>query len=147
MRTGVEMSTRLSIGLKADLLGPPLLYSGGGPKYVLRAVGRARAMGKYSSGIGMTDVAAMMKAIESMHTCGVAFHITTRGTGVDGSMNIECAAVFDVLPGSDLPKEVVVHMGWPTKAASTFDGLCYNLLWQLDFAIQKAYEQMPLAPK
>jgi hypothetical protein len=52
-----------------------------------------------------------------------------------------------VLPGSDLPKVVSVHMNWPSKAAATFDGLCYNLLWQLDYAIQQAYEQMTVDKK
>jgi len=94
----------------------------------------------------MTDVAAMMKAIEAMHSCRVSYHVTTLGAGVDGHMLIVCAANFEVLPGSDLPKRVDVEHTWPSKAASTFDGLCYNLLWQLDYAIQKAYEQMPLEP-
>ena len=104
-------------------------------------------MGKFGSGIGMTDVAAMMKAIEAMHTCRVAFHVRTAGLDVSGRMNIECEAAFEVLPDSDLPKQVSVEMLWPNKAAATFDGLCYNLLWQLDYAIQKAYEQMPLEKK
>ena len=101
-------------------------------------------MGKYGTGIGMTDVAAMMKAVEAMHTCHVEYHVRTAGKGVAGSMDIECVATFDLLPGSDLPAVVKVAHVWPSKAVSTFDGLCYNLLWQLDYAIQQAYEQMPL---
>jgi len=104
-------------------------------------------MGKFGSGVGMTDVAAMMKAVEAMHECHVAFHVRTAGTDVGGRMDIDCEATFDVLPGSELPKVVGVRMRWPNKAASTFDGLCYNLLWQLDYAIQKAYEQMSMEPK
>lgn len=104
-------------------------------------------MGKFGSGVGMTDVAAMMKAVEAMHDCRVEFIVRTDGTDVGGRMKIECVASFTTLPGSDLPKVVGVVMRWPTKAASTFDGLCYNLLWQLDYAIQKAYEQLPLEEK
>ena len=103
-------------------------------------------MGKYGSGIGMTDVAAMMKAVEAMHSCHVVLIARTAGMDVSGRMDIECVAEFDTLPGSDLPKVVRVHTAWPNKAAATYDGLCYNLLWQLDYAIQKAYEQMPLEP-
>lgn len=110
-------------------------------------VTRGTVVGKYGTGIGMTDVAAMMKAVEAMHTCRVEFRVLTAGKGVDGSMRIVCVASFDVLPGSDLPKIVQVEMFWPNKAAATFDGLCYNLLWQLDYAIQKEYEQMPLEQK
>jgi len=85
-------------------------------------------MGKYSTGIGMTDVAAMMKAVESMHACRVEFHVQTAGKDVGGRMHIVCEASFDVLLGSKLPTFVVVEMDWPNKAATTFDGLCYNLL-------------------
>lgn len=101
-------------------------------------------MGKYSSGVGMTDVAAMMKAVGSLHTCEVEFHVRTHGKDQGGRMLIECVATFDLLPGSDLPVRVAVQHVWPTRAAATFDGLCYNLLWQLDYAIQKEYEQLPL---
>jgi hypothetical protein len=104
-------------------------------------------MGKSGTGIGMTDVAAMMKAIEAMHTCRVEFHVRTLGKGVNGSINTVCVATFDVLPGSDLPRKVAVEMSWPNKAAATYDGLCYNLLWQLDYAIQQAYEQMRVEEK
>ena len=101
-------------------------------------------MGKYSTGVGMTDVAAMMKAIEALHSAAVVFRVRTSGKDVSGRMQIECVATFDLLPGSSLPREVVVSHVWPTAAASTFDGLCYNLLWQLDYAIQQAYEQTTL---
>jgi len=92
----------------------------------------------------MRDVGEMMRAVETMHTCHVAFHVSVVSRQPGGSMLIECVARFDVLPGSDLPKQVDVQMTWPNSAAATFDGLCYNLLWQLDYAIQKAYEQLPL---
>lgn len=99
-------------------------------------------MGKYGTGIGMTDVAVMMKAIEAMHTCHVEFRVLTAGKGVDGSLSIVSVASFDRLPSSDLPKLVEVTHIWPSKAAATFDGLLYNLLWQLDYAIQKADEEL-----
>ena len=104
-------------------------------------------MGKYGSGVGMTDVAAMMKAVEALHECRVVFHVRTHGKGVDGSIDTECVASFDLLPDSDLPPVVGVAMRWPNKAAATYEGMLYNLLWQLDYAIQKAYEQMPHKPK
>ena len=101
-------------------------------------------MGKYGSGIGMSEAIAMMGAIEAMHTCRVELIGTTRGQAHNGSMRIELRAHFDVLPGSDLAKEVSVYHTWPSRTAATFEGLLYNLCWQLDFAIQKAYDQLPL---
>lgn len=103
-------------------------------------------MGKYSGGIGVTESLMMMGAIEAMHSCRVELIVTTRGQGHNGYARIDIVARFDVLPGSDLPKEVTVHAEWPTAKARTFEGLFYNLCWQLDYAIQQAYEQMPLEP-
>jgi hypothetical protein len=104
-------------------------------------------MGKYSSGIGMKDVSEMMRAVEVMHACRVVYHVTVITRQPGGSMLIVCEATFDVLPNSELPKVVKVEMTWPNSAAATFDGLCYNLLWQLDYAIQKAYEQAKMVEK
>lgn len=104
-------------------------------------------MGKYSSGIGMTDAVAMMGAIEAMHECRVELIGTTRGQAHNGSMHVVLRATFNVLPGSELPVVVAVEHTWPSRAAASFEGLLYNLCWQLDYAIQKAYEQMTIAPK
>ena len=101
-------------------------------------------MGKSTSGPEMTDVAAMMKAIEALHTSHVEFRVRTSGAGVNGSMCIACVAAFELLPGSNLPREVMVEHVWPSNAGRTFAALCYNLLWQLDYAIQREYQQAPL---
>lgn len=104
-------------------------------------------MGKYTSGIGVTEAIAMMGAMESMHSCRCELRITTRGQAHNGGARIELEAAFDVLPGSDLPKVVSVEHSWPTRAVTTFEGLFYNLCWQLDYAIQRAYEQIELPKK
>jgi len=101
-------------------------------------------MGKYTSGVGVTEAIAMMGAIEAMHECRVKLTVTTRGQAHNGGAQIALEATFPVIPGSDLPKVVEVTHVWPTRAVSTFEGLFYNLCWQLDYAIQQAYEQMPL---
>lgn len=103
-------------------------------------------MGKYSTGIDWTTVAAMIGAIEAMHTCRVALTVTTRGQAHNGSLTFVLEAQFNTLPGSDLPKVVKVEHHWPSNAARTVEGLVYNLCWQLDYAIQQAYEQMTIAP-
>jgi hypothetical protein len=97
-----------------------------------------------SSGIGMTDVAAMMGAIEALHECRVALTGTVRGRGHNGCIYIELTADWARLTESDLPAAVKVSQEWPSGAARTFEGLLYNLCWQLDYAIQQAYEQMKL---
>jgi len=104
-------------------------------------------VGKYGSGIGLTEAIAMMGAIEVMHTCRVALTVTTRGQAHNGAAHINLEATFPLLPGSELPKVVGVQHTWPTRTATTFEGLFYNLCWQLDYAIQQAYEQMPIKPQ
>lgn len=101
-------------------------------------------MGKFASGIGMTEALAMMGAIEAMHECRVKLIATTAGQAHNGGGAIVLEAAFSVVPDSDLPKLVVVKHTWPTKTAATFEALVYNLCWQLDYAIQQAYEQMVL---
>jgi hypothetical protein len=104
-------------------------------------------VGKYSSGIGLTEAIAMMGAIEAMHGCRVKLTGITRGQAHNGCAHIELEAIFDAVPGSDLPKLVKVEHDWPSRAVRTFEGLLYNLCWQLDYAIQQAYEQMKLVEK
>jgi len=104
-------------------------------------------MGKYSSGIGMTEAIAMMGAIEAMHSCRAEVTIITHGQAHNGGAVIALGATFDRLPGSELPKVLVVQHNWPSHAVTTFEGLLYNLCWQLDYAIQRAYEQMELPEK
>ena len=104
-------------------------------------------MGKYSTGIGLTEAIAMMGAIEAMHECRVELTVTTRGQAHNGCAHIALVATFSVLSGSDLPKRVQVDHDWPSRAATTFEGLFYNLCWQLDYAIQQAYDQLPLVEK
>jgi len=102
-------------------------------------------MGKYTSGVGATEAIAMMGAIEAMHSCRVSLTVTTRGQAHNGAAHITLTATFPVLPGSDLPKTVTVTHTWPTRAVTTFEGLFYNLCWQLDYAIQQEYEQMSIS--
>jgi hypothetical protein len=104
----------------------------------------ALTMGKYSGGIGTTEAIMMMGAIEALHSCRVELTVTTGGQAHNGAATLCLQATFPVLPGSDLPKTVKVTHTWPTQAAKTFEGLFYNLCWQLDYAIQQEYEQMPL---
>jgi len=139
------MSAVLSIHLKADFFEALYPYNGYRASVVGASSNRSKALGKYSSGIGASEAIAMMGAIETMHTCRVALTVTTAGQAHNGNASIVLEATFDVLPGSDLPKVVSVKHQWPTRAASTFESLFYNLCWQLDYAIQKAYDQLPLS--
>ena len=97
-----------------------------------------------SNGPDWTDVAMLMAAIGQLHTCRVSLIATVPTAGHKGGMHLVAEANFQTLPASDLPRQVVVAGDWPTKKHATFEGLAYNLVWQLDFAIGQAYEQMSL---
>lgn len=102
-------------------------------------------MGKYTSGVDWSAAIHMIGAIETMHSCRVECRVQTAGKAAPGSIRIDFVARFDTLPGSDLPKEVAVSHVWPTRTTDSMAALFYNLCWQLDYAIGKAYDQMTLA--
>lgn len=104
-------------------------------------------MGKSTNGPDWTGVIAMTGAIEALHGCRVEWTVTTAGQAHNGSCAIAMVASFPTLPGSELPKQVKVSGGWPNVSAKTFEGYVYNLLWQLDYGIQQAYEQMGIQIK
>jgi hypothetical protein len=104
-------------------------------------------MGKYTSGVDWNAAIHMMSAIEELHSCRVECHVRTATKRRAGGIDIDLEAHFDVVPGSDLPRVVKVSHQWPTRTTDSMSGLFYNLCWQLDYAIQQAYEQMPLSEK
>lgn len=107
--------------------------------------GVSLALRNGSSGeIGWTDIMAMAQALEQLHSAEVVVTLTPRGTGGSGGMNIAVDAHFNVLEGSDLPRTVSVSADWPSGKARSELGLVYNLLWQLDYAIEQAYNTMSL---
>src|SRR6266699_673039 len=99
-------------------------------------------VGKSSNGPDWIGIGAMTRAIETLHTCHVEWTVTTVSRQPNGNMRIRMIATFELLPGSSLPRTVEVTGLWPSDTARTFEGYVYNLLWQLDYGIQKAYEQM-----
>jgi hypothetical protein len=108
---------------------------------------RRHTVGKFTNGPDWTGVIAMTGAIEELHSCRVVWTVTTVGQAHNGICAIEMVATFPTLPDSDLPRKVRVSGQWPNASAKTVEGYIYNLLWQLDYGIQEAYEQMVLRPE
>ena len=103
-------------------------------------------MGKSMDGPDMTDIIVMMRTLEAVHNAHVELTCSPDGIGSSGSGLVTVAARFDLLPGSCLPPAVAVVSKWPNSHGRTFCGHLYNELWQLDWAISQAYNQLPLAP-
>lgn len=104
-------------------------------------------MGKPSNGPDWTDVLMTMNAVEVTHTCRVKLTITAAGQGRSGGGKVVATALFDTLPGSDLPKQVETELTWPSGKGLGLVGSAYRLLLELDYAIGRSYEQMLLNKK
>ena len=104
-------------------------------------------MGKSSSGPDWTDVAMLMNAIGSLHGCQVVLTVTAGTQGHNGQLEVLAEARFELLPGSSLPRVVVIREPWPSKRQREFEAAAYNAIWQLDYQISKVYEQMTLLPQ
>jgi len=105
-----------------------------------------RGWEKSTNGPDWTDIASLMSAIEVMHTCRVSLIVTAGSQGHNGGIHVVALAVFDRLPGSGIPKQAEAKGDFPTARTKTFDGLCYALVFELDYAIQQLYEQQLMQP-
>jgi hypothetical protein len=85
-----------------------------------------------------------MRAIEGLHSAHVALIVSPDGIGSSGGVSVAASAIFDQLPGSALPANVVVHKHWPAGQHSTMEGLCFSLLHELDFRIGLTYKNEAL---
>lgn len=101
-------------------------------------------MGKSTSGPDEIDVLAMMTAMQALHSARVELTVKLGGPGFNISAETELRAVFDVLPGSSLPREVKVSKPWPCRDHRTLLSHLYAGLYELDFQISKVYKQETL---
>lgn len=97
-----------------------------------------------SNGPDCLDVAVMMKAIEALHSAHVALVVSPAMDGLNSSVELAMSALFDTLPGSQLPTSVGAHSTWPNRKGTSFWGEVYNLCWVLDEEISKVYQQESL---
>lgn len=93
-----------------------------------------------STGPDWIDVEALMRAIGALHSADVAVIISPRGTGFNGGIDVAASALFQRLPGSQLPASVVVDKVWPCNTHKTLAAHAFSLLHGLDYEISKVYE-------
>lgn len=99
---------------------------------------------KSTSGPDWIDVEGMMRALESLHSGHVAFVVSPAGTGFGTGVNVAASIIFDLLPGSSLPDNVCVNRDWPCNTHATLTSHVYAVLYELDVAISKVYQQESL---
>lgn len=90
------------------------------------------------------DIEGYLRAMGALHSGHVGFLVRPHGTGFTGGLDIGAVMTFDVLPGSSLPKEVVVTRGWPCNEHQQLTSHVMALLYELDFAVGKVYNQSSL---
>lgn len=81
-----------------------------------------------------------MRALGALHSAHVAIIISPRGTGFNGGVDVAASAIFERLPGSQLPASVVATGPFPSSTHANLSALSYSLLFQLDYEISKVYK-------
>lgn len=99
---------------------------------------------KPTNGPDWIDVMSLMSAISALHSGHVEVKEYLVGVGFDTTVMVQACMFFDILPGSQLPKTVKVESEFPSPEYATFAAHVFNLLYQLDFQIGKAYQQEKL---
>lgn len=81
-----------------------------------------------------------MRALQVLHSAHVAVIVSPAGTGATGGLDVAASAIFERLPGSQLPASVVVNKLWPCATHNSLAALAFSLLHELDFEISKVYQ-------
>lgn len=93
------------------------------------------------------DVEGYLRAIQALHSGHVGLRVAPLGTGFVGGLGVEAVMTFDLLPGSALPPTVTVSRSWPCTEHQTLAAHCLALLYELDFAVARVYNQASLWQK
>jgi len=101
-------------------------------------------LGKYTSGPDETDLQVAMCAVGALHCGRVMAAITPASGSESNGLRIAIGIHLDVLPGSSLPAEIIVESRWPCPDCVDLVAHLYGQVVMLDFAIEKAYNSLPL---
>lgn len=91
-----------------------------------------------------TDVETMMRSITTFHSADVRLTLSPLGIGAGGGLVTDLICLFDVLPGSSIPPGVGVKSNWPCKEHATLVSHVFAMLYDLDAAVGRVYEQSEL---
>ena len=97
-----------------------------------------------SNGPDWTDVETLIRAIGALHSAHVAVILSQCGIGSSGGISVVASALFERLPGSQLPPSVQVKAEWPNATHATLEGVAFAQLYALDYEISRVYEQSSL---
>ena len=99
-------------------------------------------MGKYTSaGIDWIDVTTLMCGLQGIHEVNVELTITTVTQGHSGLLRISALAWTPTVEAHGTKEIAQVAGSWPDSVHPSFDSAVFALLYELDRAIGKSYEQ------
>lgn len=101
-------------------------------------------MGKSTNGPDWIDVEMMLRSLSALHSGRAGVTVLPAGTGSTGGLSVACSMMFDLLPGSSLPRIVTTEHTWPCNQHADFAAHVFAGLQQLDFEISKAYNNEEL---
>lgn len=99
---------------------------------------------KSTNGPDWTDLEAMMRALEGLHGGAVVLSVSTVGIGASGGLAWSAVHSLETLGEHVTHSGVGVDGLWPCTDCATMEGLLYQLLWRLDFAIGANYQQQKI---
>lgn len=97
-----------------------------------------------TSGPDWIDVIGLMSAIGTIHSGRVAVTNSLAGIGFATTVVVKAEMTFELLPGSSLPPVVSVERVYPDQVSRTYSAFVFCLLYELDYAIGRAYNQETL---
>jgi len=99
---------------------------------------------KSTSGPDWIDIEGMMRAMSGLHSGHVGVMVSPDGIGFGTGVTVTASIMFELLPGSSLPKTVDVMRSWPCTEHTTLTAHVYALLYELDYKISQVYNQESL---
>jgi hypothetical protein len=94
-----------------------------------------------NSGITMSDVMYLLSGLESIHECRVELTVRTAGLAGNSMLDTTALAWVPTVEAQQTKTVATVTKSWPDKQHPTYDSFVFNLLYDLDREIGRAYMQ------
>jgi hypothetical protein len=85
-----------------------------------------------------------MRSISTFHSGNVVLTVSPRGIGAGGGLITDLVYSCEVVPASSIPPGVGCQSNWPCPEHATLAAHVFAQLYDLDYAVARAYEQKVL---
>lgn len=99
-------------------------------------------MGKsLNSGVTWSDITYLISGLEGIHECRVELTVRTSGLPDRHTLDTTVLAWIPTVEPHQTKTIATLTSSWPNKIHPTMDSFVFNLLYDLDRAIGRAYAQ------